>query len=264
MKSVDYQPKICRFHRFLVNSGLKLVKLTINFHSRGRIQRGNIIFLRIHGFQWKSTDFYVENNRHHWNPWISMVLVDFGWKTTFLSQPSRGQDQMTWKPLKLINHRFWKKSMEFGKTPQILVNSGLKLVKLTISFHSRGKIQRGNIIFLKIHGFQWKSTDFNLWSLLKFMVFTEIHGFYQNPWFLSKSVVFIKICGFVEICSFHKKWKDLTWWEAWTSWLQKSVTKIADFGMENCGFWWKPQILVKTWILVENTVFGLKSGETIK
>ena len=55
-------------------------------------------------------------------------------------------------------------------------NFGLKLVKLTISFHSTVRIQGGDIkFFLKICGF---------------------YGNLQNPWILPKSAVFQKIGGF--------------------------------------------------------------------
>ena len=63
-----------------------------------------------------------------------------------------------------------------AKNPQIswiLVNSGLKLAKLTISFHSRVKIQGGNIFFQpksmdfsKIHIFPFKSVDLKLNPLI--------------------------------------------------------------------------------------------------
>ena len=44
--------------------------------------------------------------------------------------------------------------MDFADCHVDFMDFGLKLVKLTISFHSTVRIQRGNInLFLKIHGF---------------------------------------------------------------------------------------------------------------
>ena len=44
-------------------------------------------------------------------------------------------------------HGLWQKSADYGENPQILVDFGINLVKLIFSFHSRVRIQGGNIFF---------------------------------------------------------------------------------------------------------------------
>ena len=62
--------------------------------------------------------------------------------------------------------------MDFGKNPQILVDFGINLLKLTFSFHSRVRIQGRNIFF------QPKSMDF---SIIHISPFKSV-DLRLNPW----------------------------------------------------------------------------------
>ena len=105
----------------------------------------------------------------HRNPWISTKSADFkncfpdvalleveGEMRIFSNFDGNPRISSKIREFQVKISRFWWKSTDFHENPQISVDFAINLVKLTFSFHSRVRIQRGNIFF------QPKSMDFSI------------------------------------------------------------------------------------------------------